>query len=188
MPSAIGTTGSPGARLRVGLPGQSPRRSPAAARSSRRGSTRGARDSLGLPRLAAITARVALRPEGRERGGEALHVLETRGRDRFSRARITASARGRGRSGRRSATGHGRVRDDGREDGRRALGDEGRLPGEELVEHDAERPDVGAAVDVLGGAHLLGRHVERRPEGAWRSRSSSRDVAGRAWRCRSRAP
>jgi hypothetical protein len=31
----------------------------------------------------------------------------------------------------------------------------------QLVEHDAERPDVGAAVDVLGRRRLLGRHVTR---------------------------
>jgi hypothetical protein len=37
-----------------------------------------------------------------------------------------------------------------------------RLPGEDLVEHDAEREDVGALVDALTG-RLLGRHVRRRP-------------------------
>ncbi len=42
----------------------------------------------------------------------------------------------------------------------------GRAAGEGLVEHDAERPDVGAVVDVLVTAGLLGRHVERRAEHA----------------------
>ena len=39
---------------------------------------------------------------------------------------------------------------------------ERRDPGEELVENEPERPDVRARIDVLRGAHLLGRHVERR--------------------------
>ena len=41
---------------------------------------------------------------------------------------------------------------------------------EQLEEHDAERPDVGARVDVPRRAHLLGRHVERRAEHRARSR------------------
>ncbi len=36
-------------------------------------------------------------------------------------------------------------------------------PGQHLVEHDAERPDVGAAVDLLA-LGLLGAHVRRRAE------------------------
>ena len=45
-------------------------------------------------------------------------------------------------------------------------------PGQHLEQHDAERPDVGAAIDGLA-ARLLGRHVRGRPEdhadlGPWR--------------------
>src|SRR5262245_26833370 len=36
------------------------------------------------------------------------------------------------------------------------------LPREELVQHDAERPYVGALIDLGSAARLLGRHVERR--------------------------
>ena len=39
-----------------------------------------------------------------------------------------------------------------------------RGPGQGLVEHDAERPDVGAVIEVLLAARLLGRHVEGRSE------------------------
>ena len=42
----------------------------------------------------------------------------------------------------------------------------GRAAGERLVEHHAEGPEVGPAVDVLVAARLLGRHVERRAEHA----------------------
>ncbi len=42
----------------------------------------------------------------------------------------------------------------------------GRASREGLVEHDAERPEVGAGVDVALAARLLGRHVRGRPDGA----------------------
>ena len=45
----------------------------------------------------------------------------------------------------------------------RHRGDERRLAGGELVEHDAEREDVGARVERFA-ARLLGRHVRRRAE------------------------
>ncbi len=44
------------------------------------------------------------------------------------------------------------------EDVRHRLAVEEAPAGEHLVEHDAERPDVGAAVDRSAG-RLLGRHV-----------------------------
>ena len=44
--------------------------------------------------------------------------------------------------------------------GRLAL--ERRRAGEELVEDDPERPDVGSAIDVLRAPELLRRHVKRR--------------------------
>src|SRR6202042_722114 len=60
--------------------------------------------------------------------------------------------------------------------GRDAAGDEqlaerrqvlvGRAAGERGVEHAPERPQVGAMVDVAAALHLLGGHVERRPEDA----------------------
>ncbi len=42
------------------------------------------------------------------------------------------------------------------------LGAEGDVPGEQLEEDDAERPDVGALVDVARRPELLGSHVARR--------------------------
>jgi hypothetical protein len=38
-------------------------------------------------------------------------------------------------------------------------------PGERLVEDHAERPQIGACIDVARRAHLLGRHVDRRAHG-----------------------
>lgn len=42
------------------------------------------------------------------------------------------------------------------------FGGEGALAGEQLVQHDAERPEVGTGVDAAGVAQLLGRHVAGR--------------------------
>ena len=42
----------------------------------------------------------------------------------------------------------------------------GSAAGEGLIEHHAQGPDVGAAVEVAVAARLLGRHVERRAEHA----------------------
>lgn len=36
---------------------------------------------------------------------------------------------------------------------------EGWMACDELIEHHAERPEIGSAVDVFGRRHLLGRHV-----------------------------
>ena len=52
---------------------------------------------------------------------------------------------------------------------------EGTLAADELEEDDADRPDVGARVDLLRAAQLLGRHVERRAE----HRGRRRQLAGR---------
>src|SRR5947209_4181507 len=41
---------------------------------------------------------------------------------------------------------------------------ERRLAGDELVENDAEGPDVASLVHVLRRPKLLGRHIERRAE------------------------
>ena len=61
------------------------------------------------------------------------------------------------------------------------LGDGVRLerhaPRQKLEQDDAERPDVGARVDVARRRHLLGRHVERRAHHGRRLRS-----------CRDRSP
>ena len=51
-----------------------------------------------------------------------------------------------------------------RDDGQVVVGPEGDLAGEALVEHHAHGPDVGARVDVLAAAGLLGRHVKRRAQ------------------------
>ncbi len=45
------------------------------------------------------------------------------------------------------------------------VGVEGLLAGEQLVERDAQRVDVGPVVDAAGLLHLLRRHVERRAHG-----------------------
>ena len=58
--------------------------------------------------------------------------------------------------------GHRRARHDGRREPHHPFSVERRPPDEGLEEDHAERPDVGARVDVLRGAHLLRRHVERR--------------------------
>src|SRR5512132_1164032 len=63
------------------------------------------------------------------------------------------------------------------EDGHRVLAREGRLPAEALVEHAAEREDVGARVDVARAPRLLGRHV----------RGGTEDRAGRRLRPRAGA-
>ena len=47
--------------------------------------------------------------------------------------------------------------------GRFVLPRERPLPRDHLVEHDAERPDVGPAIDLLP-RRLLGRHVRHRAE------------------------
>ena len=69
----------------------------------------------------------------------------------------SASSRARGRARRRSCP-------------RRSPANAG-APGQHLVEHAAERPDVGALVDGLP-ARLLGAHVRRRAENDARLRSS----------------
>ena len=56
----------------------------------------------------------------------------------------------------------------------------GHRPREQLEEDDAERPDVGARVDVARRAHLLGRHVERRAEHRPRLREAAADAAAGA--------
>ena len=91
--------------------------------------------------------------------------------------------------------------DDGAEDVGERLALEGRAAGEHLVEHAAERPDVGAAIHRLP-ARLLRRHVGggaeddaglrhgRRGDG-WRRLTASRSVADwrpSPWPARSPAP
>jgi hypothetical protein len=44
---------------------------------------------------------------------------------------------------------------------------EGTLPGEHLVEDHPQGPEIGPSVNAFGAAHLLGRHVVRRPEGLY---------------------
>ena len=70
---------------------------------------------------------------------------------------------------RRRVREHGRQvnrprREDARAQLRQVVPDERELPGHELVERHAQRPDVRARVDVRRRAKVLGRHVERRPE------------------------
>ena len=55
----------------------------------------------------------------------------------------------------------------------RRIGVERAAAGEHLVEHDAEREDVGAVIDGLA-AHLLGRHVAHRAEHRARARQRTR--------------
>ena len=50
------------------------------------------------------------------------------------------------------------------------------LADEQLVERRADRPDVGARIDLRLGAHLLRRHVVRRAED--RARGGLRSVGG----------
>ena len=135
----------------------------------------------------------ARRREGRERGGELTDVriasLRVLGERLFDHG-----AEPSGRVGSRFRERRRRRIQDHREELGQARRVEGRHRGEELVEDRAERPDVGARVDVLRRAHLLGRHVERRAEPRRRTRhrriedrASSR-ARGRSSRCRSRAP
>ena len=58
------------------------------------------------------------------------------------------------------------------------LASKGRLRAEELVEDDAERPDVGPRVDRARRHQLLGRHVDRRAEDARVARHEFLAVAG----------
>ncbi len=52
-----------------------------------------------------------------------------------------------------------------RENGLRGAPREGRLAGQHLVGHDAERVEIGPVVDLRAGGGLFGRHVHRRPQG-----------------------
>ena len=52
------------------------------------------------------------------------------------------------------------VAHDGRKDVRDRVADERSVPGDHFVQHHAERPDVGAAID-LAALGLFGRHVRR---------------------------
>ena len=72
---------------------------------------------------------------------------------------------------------------------RRAPG-EGRLPGEHLVADHAERVEIRAVIGGEVGHGLLGRHVDRRPEGeARRGERPATALRLRApWRSRSRRP
>jgi hypothetical protein len=56
----------------------------------------------------------------------------------------------------------GRLLQDRRDDLGHGVAGEGQALPEQLVEDDAERPDVGADVDLVGRHHLLGRHVPGR--------------------------
>ena len=95
-----------------------------------------------------------------------------RSRPGGSRERLAARALERVSAGSRSSS-------------RRGVALEGRPPVEHLVEHRAEREDVGAVVDRLA-AHLLRRHVADGAEhGAGRRCSVARSVA--TCRCRRRA-
>ena len=75
----------------------------------------------------------------------------------------SSTADGMPRRGARSRGRSGTPLDLGVEDGDRARPGEGQLPGEHLVEHAAERVEVGARVDRPAG-DLLGRHVLGRAE------------------------
>ena len=66
------------------------------------------------------------------------------------------------RRGARVLERHGRALQDGAGDVDEVVAGVRGLAGEQLVQHGAQRVDVGAAVDVLVG-ELLGRHVARRP-------------------------
>ena len=59
------------------------------------------------------------------------------------------------------------------------LAAEGRLPGDELVEDDAQRPDVRAVGHVPRGAHLLRRHVHGRAHHRRSSACARRRTRGR---------
>jgi hypothetical protein len=53
---------------------------------------------------------------------------------------------------------HDFFEEDPREDGDGVVGREGEVPSEAAIEDAPKREDVGAGVDVLPAAHLLGRH------------------------------
>ena len=97
--------------------------------------------------------------ERRERERELLHVTEA--------TRWITSQRGRDDGGNLGGHVGGVCPDVGRVLAHHRGGKLGRRPdprratGEELEQDDAERPDVGARVDVLRRAYLLGRHVHR---------------------------
>jgi hypothetical protein len=63
---------------------------------------------------------------------------------------------------------------DGHEHGRRGVALEWRRAGDELVEDDAERPEVGAQIDGVRAQRLLGRHVLGRAEDGVREREQAR--------------
>jgi hypothetical protein len=89
-------------------------------------------------------------------------TLRYRWRRSFSRHLKTTASSPIGTSGRKlRIAGAGVGRDLDRQL-RHRVGDEGGAARHQLEEDDAERPDVRPRVDVLGRAHLLGRHVERR--------------------------
>ena len=60
--------------------------------------------------------------------------------------------------------------------------------GQQLVKHDAERPDVRSRIGRARRHELLGRHVERRAEDARLARHVLLAWTSRTWRARSRAP
>ena len=86
----------------------------------------------------------------------------SRSRGFLRRQRRTSSTMRGGVAGRQRRE-VGRVLEDAGEDVRHGLAVEEPPAGEHLVEHDAERPDVGAAVDG-GAGRLLRRHVGRGAE------------------------
>ena len=94
---------------------------------------------------------------------------------------MTSSASGGGTSGRSSLIGFGASLMCAASSSLRRASGEGRLPGEQLVRHAAERVDVGAVVGVGIAGRLLGRHVRRRAErrAELRERRRSRALGAR---------
>ncbi len=105
-----------------------------------------------------------LREEGRERLAHRRHGRVAIARIDEERAlhRLRDRARHPGRDARERR--HGRVAHLQDEVAHRRGPVEGGVPREGLVEHDAQRPDVGPLIDGLLAAGLLGRHVERRAD------------------------
>ena len=101
-------------------------------------------------------------------------------------ARSKKASRPSGRSGTRLEGGPELLARHVQNDVGEVLAPERALAGQRLVGDDAERPHVGAVIDALGGARLLGAHVLRRAETApvWVARTRLR--RGAPWRRRSR--
>ncbi len=131
------------------------------------------------------------REDGPDRAGQRLTTLGVRGEARGERRDVGRAQRGIAREARadrveqlgrqiRATRGEidGRIRHDPRQQTGRREALERERAAQELVQHDPERPDVRAGVDVARIPDLLGGHVRGRAEQGVRPRQRIERVVG----------